>query len=290
MEYLGFNLQSGIFQDRTVRQAVLRAIDRSSIAETVYHNFADPAVLPVAPTSSMYDETLAQNYSYDADEALSQLLESGSFYLPENSALRQATADSTLAEATDQEDADPEQSEDLEAADAEEAELDEEAEDQESEEETASYNNITMIVLSGNLYRVSAAKAAADCLTAVGFTVNLKTLDEDEFFSALDDGEFDLYYADVALSPDFDLRSLLYSEGSLNYGHIPESSTLTELYQSALENSGNRYDLYAYIMDQAYICPILFQNNAVFTTRGVFTGLSPTPDSLFYNIGNIEVH
>jgi hypothetical protein len=42
-------------------------------------------------------------------------------------------------------------------------------------------------------------------------------------------------------------------------------------------------------MDQAYICPVLFQNHAVFTTRGVFTGLSPTPDSLFYNIENIEV-
>jgi ABC-type transport system substrate-binding protein len=161
--------------------------------------------------------------------------------------------------------------------------------DDEDEDDTG-YNSITMLVLSGNLYRVNAARAAADYLTAVGFTVDLKSLDEDEFFSALEGGDFDLYYADVALAPDFDLRELLYSEGSLNYGHIPESSTLTDLYQSALENSGNRYDLYAYILEQAYICPILFQNNAVYTTRGLFTGLSPTPDSLFYNIGNIEVH
>jgi peptide/nickel transport system substrate-binding protein len=274
MQYIGFNLQSGIFQDRSVRQAILCAIDRSTIAESVYHNFADAAVLPVPPTSSLYDEELAQDYSYDADKALSQLLESGSFYLPESSTLRKQA--SSLAEAADTE---AEASEGSELEDV----------DDEDEDDTG-YNSITMLVLSGNLYRVNAARAAADYLTAVGFTVDLKSLDEDEFFSALEGGDFDLYYADVALAPDFDLRELLYSEGSLNYGHIPESSTLTDLYQSALENSGNRYDLYAYILEQAYICPILFQNNAVYTTRGLFTGLSPTPDSLFYNIGNIEVH
>jgi ABC-type transport system substrate-binding protein len=302
MQYIGFNLQSGMFQDKAVRQAVLRAIDRSDIAESVYHNFADATTLPVAPTSSMYDDSLALNYSYSVSEALSLLLGSDSFYLPEDSPLRgkvsgseaEAQEETEVQAAAEEDDAD----EDLEADPDEDLDEDldddlddedEDADDAEDEEEDPSYNSITMLVMSGNLYRATAAKQAADCLTAVGFTVTLKTLDEDEFYYTLNNGEYDLYYADVALTPDFDLRSLLYSGGSLNYGHIPEDSTLTALYQSALENSGNRYDLYEYIMDQAYLCPVLFQNHAVFTTRGVFTGLSPTPDSLFYNIENIKV-
>jgi peptide/nickel transport system substrate-binding protein len=294
MQYIGFNLQSGIFQDKAVRRAVLRAIDRSDIAESVYHNFADAAALPVAPTSSMYDDSLALNYSYNVSEALSLLLESGSFYLPENSPLRDKVSEEEAPEEAAAQTETEEASEDLEdqeTDDDEEADVedDTEADEEDSEEDDTSYNNITMLVLSGNLYRATAAKQAADYLTAVGFTVTLKTLDEDEFYYTLNNGEYDLYYADVALTPDFDLRSLLYASGGLNYGHIPEDSTLTSLYQSALENSGNRYDLYEYIMDQAYICPVLFQNHAVFTTRGVFTGLSPTPDSLFYNIENIKV-
>lgn len=57
-----------------------------------------------------------------------------------------------------------------------------------------------------------------------------------------------------------------------------------------MENSGNRYDLYEYIMESGFLCPVLFVNNAVFTTRGVFSGLNPAPDNLFYQVSNIRVN
>ena len=103
MQYMGFNLSAGICSDKDIRTAIIRAIDRTEIAESVYHNFADPTELPVAPTSSMYDEALARDYQYDADAALEQLLKSSSFYLPEDDprrkngpgAQREAAADST---------------------------------------------------------------------------------------------------------------------------------------------------------------------------------------------------
>lgn len=119
--------------------------------------------------------------------------------------------------------------------------------------------------------------------------MNIQTLGEDDFISTINAGEFDLYYADVCLTPDMDLRPLLLSDGSLNYSFIPPDSTLEAHMDSALENSGNRYDLYQYVMNQGYICPVLFENNAVFTTRGVFTGLNPAPGNLFYQIENITV-
>lgn len=68
-------------------------------------------------------------------------------------------------------------------------------------ENTVAYNEITMLVLSGSLSRSAAAKLAAGYLEDVGFTVNIQTLGEDDFISTINAGEFDLYYADVCLTP-----------------------------------------------------------------------------------------
>lgn len=301
MQYIGFNLTNGICQDQRIRSAIIRAMDRAEIAESVYHNFADPTSLPVAPTSKLYDEELAKDYNFNADEALSQLLDSGSFFLPENHPIRRdgpgaeaeipeedSLAEDMLMDAPEEE---PEEApeDDPEAAPEEDGESPEQTAPEEENPETEGdgYNQITLLVLAGNVNRTSAARMAAKCLEDVGFTVTTKLLDEEEFVYTINTGEYDLYYADVCLTPDFDIRALLW--GDLNYSLIPESQELRELYTSALENSGNRYDLYQYIMDKAYLCPILFQNNAVFTTRGVFTGLNPAPGNLFYQIQNIVV-
>lgn len=291
MQYIGFNMTAGICSSKDIRTAIIRAIDRTTIAESVYHNFADPTALPVPAISSMYDADLARNYEYDADAALTQLLDNSLFHLPEDDpritdgpgAQRQQTAapaaDSTESSTPEDEALidDPENTTD--AADTQ--------TDTASEETT--YNDLVMIVLSGNANRVTAAKQAADQLADVGFTVTVNALAENEFLTALNAGDYDLYYADVCLGPDLDLRPLLTSSGDLNYGGIPEDSTLSARLESALENSGNHYDLYQYVMDQGYLCPVLFENNAVFTTRGVFTGLNPAPGNLIYDIANITV-
>jgi peptide/nickel transport system substrate-binding protein len=274
MQYIGFNFNNGIFQDSSVRAAITHAIDRESIAESVYHNFADAASLPVAPSSSMYDETLAQEYSFvSVTKAQEELLETASFYLPAQTAEKE-------------EEEEPEDTEDTE--ETEETEETEDEPEEEPEEETT-YNNITMLVRDGNVSREAAARQVAQDLTDVGFTVELKVLSDAEFYVELVNDQWDLYYGEVTLKPDFDLRALLTYGGSLCYGGFSGSSTLDTLMERAMENSGNRYDLYECIMDQGYLCPVLFVNNAVFTTRGVFTGLDPSPSSLFYNISGISV-
>lgn len=290
MQFIGFNMTAGICSSTDIRTAIIRAIDRSSIAESVYHNFADPTVLPVPAVSTMYSEELAQNYAYDADAALSQLLKSSLFHLPDDDprvtdgpgAQRNQKTTSTSAQSENsalEDNALPDDTSDDNT----------EAQTSQDTSEKSVYNELTMIVLSGNASRVTAAKLAADQLEDVGFTVTVSTLTEDDFLEALSAGNYDLYYADVCLSPDLDLRPLLTSGGDLNYGGIQSDSVLTSRLDSALENSGNHYDLYAYVMDQGYLCPVLFENNAVFTSRGVFSGLNPAPGNLFYGIENITV-
>ncbi len=290
MQFIGFNMTLGVCSSTDIRTAIIRAIDRSTIAESVYHNFANPTVLPVPAVSSMYSEELAQNYAYDADAALNQLLKSSLFHLPDDDP---RVTDGPGAQRNQNNTSTTTQSEDSSLED--DALLDDTLDDdtetqatQDTSEESV-YNELTMIVLSGNASRVTAAKLAASQLEDVGFTVTVNTLTEDDFLEALSAGNYDLYYADVCLSPDLDLRPLLTSSGDLNYGGIQSDSVLTSRLDSALENSGNHYDLYAYVMDQGYLCPILFENNAVFTSRGVFSGLNPAPGNLFYGIENITV-
>lgn len=294
MQYIGFNLITGMCSSKDIRTAIIRAIDRAGIAESVYHNFADPTALPVPAISSMYDAELARNYEYDADAAFAQLQGSSMFYLPDNDP---RMTDGPGAQKTQQLTQSADDTAEGSTLEEEEPLLDDEEPDPNAadtqtdpaQEEETVYNGLVMIVLSGNANRVTAAKQAASNLEDVGFTVTVKSLTEDEFLNALSAGNYDLYYADVCLRPDMDLRSLLSSGGDLNYGGIPEDSPLSDLLDSALENSGNHYDLYQHVMDQGYLCPILFENNAVFTARGVFTGLTPAPGNLIYHIENITV-
>lgn len=303
MQYIGFNTTEGVFQDNSMRSAVLKAIDRDEIAEKIYRNYADAAVLPVSPESSMYIEELAREYTYNRDEALSELMASGSFYLPDEHPVvtgeiydedfdLETFASIVRGEAVEEEE-EPEDTEETEPAE-EDAKEDEEAPEEAVPvfADTTPYNRITLLVMEGSSYRSQAAQAVVDNLTEVGFTVTLKELDYSNFIYAINNQkeEWDLYYVDVSLTPDFDIRSILYPGNKLHYSNIPEDSTLRSLYYSALENSGNRYDLYEYLMEKAYICPVLFQNTAVFTARGVFTGLKPACGNLFYGITNIAVN
>ena len=45
-----------------------------------------------------------------------------------------------------------------------------------------------------------------------------------------------------------------------------------------LENNGNAYDLHKWVMDQGYLCPILFKQYTVYTTRGAAQDLDPAID------------
>ncbi len=268
MQYMGFNTEMGhLMAYDDIRRAITRCIDRVSIAESVYHNFADAAVLPVAPASGMYDEVLAASYAFTTQKAARQELSAaeGFHAVPENAAPT------------------PSPSPTPEPLTEEEGE-----EDPQASPSVMTYNNVVMLCRTGNLKRVAAAKKVAQCLRDVGFTVTFKEYEDDDFYYNIRTGEYDIFYDEVMLKPDFDLRPLI--TGSLQVKEYPESEELSTLFDKALENSGNHYDLYKFLMDDAWLCPVLFINNAVFTTRGVFTGLDPTPGNLFYHIENVRIN
>lgn len=138
----------------------------------------------------------------------------------------------------------------------------------------------TMIVCGSSEQRVGAAQSVVDMLNGAGYALTLKVLDYSAYLSALQRGEFDLYYGEVRLSPDFDLGAFFEAGGALSYGSLADE-TMALLCNQMRENAGNAYDLYEKIMERGLICPILFKNYAIYAERGAISNLTPCIDGVF---------
>lgn len=138
------------------------------------------------------------------------------------------------------------------------------------------------LVCSEDPVRVKAAEQICQVLTDAGLSMKMSVLDRDAYLQALKDGDFDLYYGEVRLTPNFDLREFFREDGALGYGSISDAA-LTAYCNSALENSGNYVDLCRELLARAPICPVVFKDYAVYVTRGRIRTLTPTVDCVFHN-------
>lgn len=144
---------------------------------------------------------------------------------------------------------------------------------------------INFIVCSDSAMKVSAARLIAGDMRSCGLDVNLRELSYEDYMTALEDGSYDIYYAEVRLCADWDLELLLGSGGELNYGGVRDA-TLDAYMQAALGTDGelqesNIYQLYSYIGQTAPITAICFEKSQVLYHRGVISGLDPTQDNIF---------
>lgn len=148
--------------------------------------------------------------------------------------------------------------------------------------------SVNFIVCSDSAAKVAAARQITRDLRAVGIDVNLRELGYDEYLEALENGSYDMYYAEVRLCADWDLSLLLGMGGSLNYGGIHDAA-LDGYIQSMLASTDetleqNTLQLCQYIATNAPITPICFEKSAVLYHRGVITGLAPTQDNIFNDL------
>ncbi len=134
-----------------------------------------------------------------------------------------------------------------------------------------------MIVNASSNQRVKTANRIAEALNNMGFSITVEPLEEKDYQNALKYQNFQLYYGEIRMSPNFDLGSFFRELGSANYGGMVSGTGVT-LCGAMLENSGNAYDLHKWVMDKGYLCPVLFKSYAVYTTRGAASDLSPAVD------------
>jgi len=148
---------------------------------------------------------------------------------------------------------------------------------------------LNFIVNIENSHKLAAAHRIADNLRQFGFDINVRELQWSSFVTALEEGDFDMYYGETLLGADFDFSPLLIpGEGSLNYGSTGNTayrvliqSFLAAETQEEVSQAGSR--LTTEITLNAPFIPILYKRYAIYSPMGVITGATPGQSGVFQN-------
>lgn len=151
---------------------------------------------------------------------------------------------------------------------------------------------LTLLVNEENSFKVSAAEYLAQTLSASGVAIEVKTLPWEEYTAALAAGNFDLYYGEVKLTADWDLRPLLATGGSLNYGGWSNEATnsLLAAFASAVDRAAAMEALCTHLQQQVPLIPVCFKSTSVLVQTGVVEGLTPTMADPFYDLASCTIH
>ena len=149
-----------------------------------------------------------------------------------------------------------------------------------------------------------AARRICEQLNALGITTTLYELTWADYMDALEKGEFDMYYGEIRLTPDWNLSELfrpredrsrdLTFQG-MNYSRTRDYSYLNlyEKYLGEGEESARNEAFQAvnrYIAESGIILPICFERRELLTHRGVATGISATQYDVFHNFNEWTIN
>jgi len=152
---------------------------------------------------------------------------------------------------------------------------------------------LRLIVNQDNTFKTAVAEEAAAALRELGCEVTVDRLSWEDFTTALERGEFDLYLGETALTPDFDLESLLGQNAPLNYTGFADRETweAMERYRAARgeERVTTFVNLCGAVAEQAPIIPLCFKNGSLLTQWGQVSGAEPTQRDVFAGIENWTV-
>lgn len=149
---------------------------------------------------------------------------------------------------------------------------------------------LRMVVNQDNTFKTGVAEAVAKTLEAAGFQVTLDRLAWEDFMTALERKEFDLYLGETTLTADFDLEPLLGREGALNYMGFTDGECWEwmERYRSAegTERETTLVNLCGRVAELSPIIPICFKNGSLLTQWGQVSGTRPTQRNVFSGFEN----
>lgn len=159
--------------------------------------------------------------------------------------------------------------------------------------EAESPSSLVLLVNEEDAFRMTSARFIADSLSpAGGWKIEVHALPWEEYLTALAEGAFDLYFGEVRLTADWDLRDLLGTGGPVNYGGYSDETTdaLLQGFATGVDREGNVRMLASRLLEEAPIAPVCFKNYTVLTHPGVVEGLSPAPSWTFYQLELWNIH
>lgn len=144
----------------------------------------------------------------------------------------------------------------------------------------------SILVNSGNAYKVAAAQQIAATLQAAGIGATVNAVPYEEYVKALERGNFDMYYGETLLTADFDLRPLVSEGGALNYGGYADEAF--EAAMAAYRAGGDAAAYYAAFSEAVPVLPLAFGRAQVVTRAGLLVNFAPLPHQLFAGVEDWE--
>lgn len=159
-------------------------------------------------------------------------------------------------------------------------------------QDTGEKKELRMLVNEENSFRTANAQFIAEGLSTADWEITVVELPWEEYLAALELGDFDLYYGEVKLTADWDLRELIGTGGLLNYGGYTNEVTdqLLEEFSTAADRESAAWALFAHLRNTMPIAPVCFRSTAVLTYPGVVEGLAPRAGDTFFGIENWTIH
>jgi len=260
LHYIAFNEESVLGRYSNVRTALSFAFDRAYFEELMHGN-AIGTPIPMVPTCACYPTELAEDCGFDLERCLRIL---------QNYGIQDYDGDGRL--------------------------------------EMSQGNNedisMTLILSSDSSVKSGVARRFAEDMASIGFTINVVELTWDEYLTALEEGEleegdYDMYYAEVRLRNDFDLTELLQvrnkdNEGTnLNFTRSTDRSFETYINNYLSASNATRADQYfllaQYLINTGSLISIGFEKQEIITHRGVVKGVEPNAGNPLYNFVNWEI-
>ena len=154
--------------------------------------------------------------------------------------------------------------------------------------------SMTLLVNSENTFRVSIAQEIAKELERYDFKVTVNALPWEQYLSALQEGRYDLYFAECKLTADWDVSALVGTGGSLNYGGFSDSIVDSQLSACLSADESSRADaveaLCRRLQSQMPIIPLCFKRTSVLLPYDAVDAITPTAADPFYHLENWHVN
>ena len=164
------------------------------------------------------------------------------------------------------------------------------------------------ILCSDSSAKAGVARRFADSMASIGFTITVEELAWSDYLTALEEGNFDMYYGEVKLRNDFDLTELLEVKTKdneaycLNYTGSTDKSFETYIDQylaaGSVSASYGEYDmerasafvnLCKYLGDTGSLITIGFEKQQIISHRGVIKGVNPNMGNPLYGFPGWEI-
>lgn len=153
--------------------------------------------------------------------------------------------------------------------------------------------DVNLIVCSDSSAKTGVCRRFAADMESIGVKVTVRELTWADYLTALEEGDFDMYYGEVKLRSDFDLTELLDPDSDLNYSRSTNTGYVTMINNylscAAAQRSAIYQQLCEYINANGALIAIGFESQQFIVHRGVIRGLAPNIGNPLYNFENWEI-